>query len=209
MVAVTVNYNGAAFLGGFLESFRGLTYPNLGLVVVDNASHDGSWRLVCELTPEATLIRLSRNTGFTGGNNRAVREALAEGADYVLFLNDDTRLDPGLVEALVAEADPATMVAPHVYLEVSDGLLDDTIGDFSWTRGAWRRWVLGRRAPPALRRPGPVPMATLTALLIPARVFREAGFLDERMFMYYEDFDFVRRAQLAGFRLRQTPAARL
>jgi GT2 family glycosyltransferase len=209
VVAVTVNYNGAAFLDQFLESFRDLTYPNLGLVVVDNASRDGSWRLVSDLMPGARLIRLSRNTGFTGGNNRAVRQALAEGTDYVLFLNDDTRLDPGLVDALVSEAGPSTMVAPHVYLEGSDRLLDDTIGDFSWTRGAWRRWVLGKPAPHALRRPGPVPMATLTALLVPAAVFHEVGFLDERMFMYYEDFDFVRRAQQAGYRLRQTPAARL
>jgi GT2 family glycosyltransferase len=52
-------------------------------------------------------------------------------------------------------------------------------------------------------------MASLCCLLVPATVFREVGLLDERMFMYYEDFDFVRRAQRAGFRLRYTPAARL
>jgi GT2 family glycosyltransferase len=209
VVAVTVNFNGGAFLGAFLESFRRLTYPNLGLVVVDNASRDGSERLVERVLPDATLIRLEENTGFTGGNNRAVREALAQGADYVLFLNNDTRLDPGLIEALLSEADGRTMVAPHVFLEGSTDRLDDTIGRFSWLRGAWRDWIYGRRAPGYLRRPGPVEMASLTALLIPAAVFRRVGLLDTRLFMYYEDFDFVRRAQRAGFRLRQTPRARL
>jgi GT2 family glycosyltransferase len=206
---VTVNYSGGAFLGAFLESVRGLTYRNLRLVVVDNASRDRSWQLVHSIVPEATLLRLAVNHGFTGGNNRAVRAALALDAEYVLFLNNDTRLSPGLIEALIAEADPETMVAPLVLLDGSDGLLDDTVGSFSWVRGAWRNWLLGKPVPPSLRVAGPVEMASLTALLVPARVFREAGFLDERMFMYYEDFDFVRRAQRAGFRLRFTPRARL
>jgi GT2 family glycosyltransferase len=209
VIAVTVNYNGGRFLGDFLESFRALTYPNLGLIVVDNASRDGSWAMVNRVIPEATLIRSTTNDGFTGGNNRAVREALAQGADYVLFLNNDTRLDAGLVEALIAEAAPRTIVAPHVYLDGSADRLDDTLGRFSWLRGAWRDWVFNRPPPRYLRRAGPVEMASLTALLVPAAVFREVGFLDERMFMYYEDFDFVRRARQAGFRLRQTPAARL
>ena len=209
VIAVTVNYNGGAFLADFLGSFRALTYPNLGLVVVDNASDDGSAELVPRLLPEATLIRSAENSGFTGGNNLAVRAALAQGAAYVLFVNNDTRLDACLVEALLAEADPRTMVAPRVYLDGSGGLLDDTVGDFSWLRGAWRQWTYGRPPPPALRRPGPAAMASLCCLLVPAAVFREAGFLDERMFMYYEDFDFIRRAQQAGFRLRNTPAAQL
>src|SRR5215212_3908153 len=209
VIAVAVNFNGGAFLGAFLESFRALTYANVTLMVVDNASRDESWRLVPEIAPEATLLRSPANTGFTGGANLGVREALRQGADYVLFLNSDTGLDPGLIEALLAEAGPRTMVAPRVLLEGSDDLLDDTVGEFSWLRGAWRNWTFGKPAPPSLRRPGPVGMASLTALLVPAAVFREIGPLDERPFMYYEDFDFVRRAQRAGFTLRHAPAARL
>jgi GT2 family glycosyltransferase len=209
VIAVVVNYNGAAFLGRFLASFAALTYPNAGLVVVDNASRDGSWNFVAELAPDATLLRSERNTGFTGGANQGVREALRLGAEYVLFLNSDTRLEPDLIEALLAEADQRTMVAPCVMLEGTDGLLDDTAGEFSWLRGAWRNWTFGRPAPAAFQRAGPVQMASLTALLVPAAVFRSAGLLDERFFMYYEDFDFIRRAQRAGFRLRYTPDARL
>jgi GT2 family glycosyltransferase len=209
VIAVVVNYNGAAFLGPFLDSFASLSYPNVGLIVVDNASRDGSRDLVAEHAPDATLICSTHNTGFTGGANRGVREALRQGAEYVLFLNSDTRLEPGLIEALLAEADQRTMVAPCVMLEGTDGLLDDTVGEFSWLRGAWRNWTFGRPAPPALQRAGPVQMASLTALLVPAAVFRSVGLLDERLFMYYEDFDFVRRAQRAGFSLRYTPDARL
>jgi GT2 family glycosyltransferase len=209
VIAITVNYNGGAFLEAFLRSFRELTYPNLSLIVVDNASRDGSAEAVPRLLADATLIRLTENTGFTGGNNIAVRAARAAGAEYVLFINNDTRLDPALVDALVAEADARTLVAPCVFLEGASGLLDDTVGEFSWLRGAWRRWTFGKPPPPELQRPGPAAMASLCCLLVPAAVFRAAGLLDERMFMYYEDFDFIRRARRAGFRLRYTPAARL
>jgi len=209
VIAVVVNYNGGAFLGAFLESFRALAYANAGLVVVDNASADESWRLVPGVAPDATLLRSPTNAGFTGGANHGVREASRRGADYVLFLNGDTRLDAGLIEALLAQAGPRTMVAPRVLLEGSDDLLDDTVGEFSWLRGAWRDWTYGKPAPPSLRRPGPVGMASLTALLVPAAVFSEIGLLEERLFMYYEDFDFVLRARRAGFALRHAPDARL
>jgi len=209
VAVVTVNYNGGAFLEAFLDSFSALTYPRRHLIVIDNASTDRSWQAVARRAPHATLIRAPENGGFTAGNNRAVRAALADGAEYIFLVNNDTRLDPGILEALLDEADQRTCVAPHVLLEGSDTLLDDTVGRFSWLRGAWRDWQYGRPAPESLQRPGPVEMASLTALLIPASVFREVGFLDERMFMYYEDFDFIRRAQRRGFRIRQTPAARL
>src|SRR5215216_3184728 len=104
VIAVVVNYNGGAFLGAFLESFRALAYANAGLVVVDNASADESWRLVPGVAPDATLLRSPTNAGFTGGANHGVREALRRRADYVLFLNGDTRLDAGLIEALLAQA---------------------------------------------------------------------------------------------------------
>ncbi len=202
---VTVNYNGGAFLGEFLRSLRRVRYPDLTLTVVDNASQDGSERQVEALWPEAVLIRGRENTGFTGGNNRAVERALADGARYILFLNNDTLVMPDLVETLVARMDGRTLAAPRVELFESGGLLDDTAGVFDWRRGVWRDWIYGRPAPPWLRHETDVPMASLCALLVPARVFHHAGMLDERLFMYYEDFDWVARARSAGYRVRYVP----
>ncbi len=209
VAVVTVNYNGGAFLGEFLESLHAVRYPALHLIVVDCASRDGSDALVERLWPEATLIRSAENLGFTGGNNRAIAAALARGFPYVLFLNNDTVLDPGFLDALVARADARTLVVPRVELYGSDGLLDDTVGEFDWRRGVWHNWVYGRPCPPALAHEREVPMASLCCLLAPADVFRHAGMLDERLFMYYEDFDFIRRARSAGYRLRYVPEARV
>ena len=207
VAVVTANYNGGRFIGDFLRSLRAVRYPNLHLIAVDCASADGSDDLILHLWPEATLIRSAENLGFTGGNNRAVEEALARGFPYVLFLNNDTVLAPGFLDALMARAAARTLVAPRVELYGTNGLLDDTAGEFDWRRGVWRNWVYGRPCPPELRHEREVAMASLCCLLVPARVFRHAGMLDERLFMYYEDFDFVRRAQSAGYRVRYAPEA--
>lgn len=209
VAVITVNYNSSAFIGDFLRSLRRVSYPNLHLIAVDCASRDGSDGVIERMWPEATLIRSPENLGFTGGNNRAIREALARGFPYVLFLNNDTVLDPGVLDALMARADQSTLVVPRVELWGADGLMDDTVGDFDWQRGVWRGWLHGRPCPPEWQREREAPMASLCCLLAPARLFRHAGMLDERLFMYYEDFDFVRRARSAGYRVWYVPEARV
>jgi GT2 family glycosyltransferase len=202
---VTVNYNSAAYIEPFLRSLRQMEYPDFRLVVVDCASRDGSERLIEALWPEVTLIRSPENLGFTGGNNLAIRRAIADGCSYVLFLNADTEVEPRLLDALMRRAGPRTLVVPRVELLDSGGLMDDTVGEFDWRRGVWRKWVHGKPCPPELQVERDVPMASLCCLLAPVSVFRHAGMLDERLFMYYEDFDFLRRAQSAGYRIRYVP----
>lgn len=207
VAVVTVNYNGRPYIGDFLLSLRGVRYPSMQLYVVDCGSRDGSPEVVERLMPEATVIRLGDNLGFTGGNNAGVEQALRDGYPYVLFLNNDTVLDPNLIAALMARAAPRTLVVPRVELFGAGGLLDDTAGDFDWRRGVWKSSLYGRPAPPDFQEEREVEMASLCCLLAPASVFRHAGLLDERLFMYYEDFDWVRRARSAGYRIRYVPEA--
>lgn len=202
---ITVTYNAARYIGRFLDDVASLSYPRLHVIVVDCASRDGSADLVEQRCPTATVICLSENLGFTGGNNLAIEAARALQADYVLFINPDTQLRPDLVEQLVARAAPRRLVVPRVELQSAPGHLDDTAGDFDWSRGVWRDWVLGRTDAAALRREGEVGMASLCCLLAPLAIFRHAGMLDERLFMYYEDFDWVARAQSAGYQVWYVP----
>lgn len=209
VAVVTVNYNGGAFLTPFLQALRHVTYPDFHLIVVDCCSIDGSDATVDVLWPEATHIRAGENLGFTGGNNRAVEHALAAGFPYVLFLNNDTEPAADFLDRLMERAAPRRLVVPRVELWGTDGLLDDTAGTFDWRRGVWRDWVYGRPAPPELRRECDVEMASLCCLLAPVDVFRHAGLLDQRLFMYYEDFDWVGRARSAGYTVRYVPEARV
>lgn len=204
---VTVNYNGGRFIDEFLRAVAALDYPTVRLVVVDCASRDGSPDLIARLAPWAVLIRCVDNLGFTGGTNLGVRWALARGFPYVLFLNNDTVFPSDLVSALIARAGPRTLVVPRVLLYGTSGLMDDTVGEFDLRRGVWRNWVFGRPCPPELSHEREVAMASLSCLLAPASVFRHAGLLDERLFMYYEDFDFLLRARSAGYRIWYVPTA--
>jgi len=198
---LTVNYNGRGHIADFLESLASVTYPDWRLVVVDNASSDGSPEEAARLFPAAVIIRNEENLGITGGHNSGIRYCLEQGFDFVLFLNNDTVVERDFLDRLVQVADGKTMVAPKTYLYGRRPLLDDTVGDFDWWRGVWRGWLYGKPEPPGFdqRRPN---MASLCCLLVPVGVFRDAGLMDERFFMYYDDFDFVRRAKAAGYDLR-------
>ncbi|MGQ9571589.1 MAG: glycosyltransferase family 2 protein [Dehalococcoidia bacterium] len=204
---LTINYNSAPYIGDFLASLGAITYPNYRLVMVDNASADGSPDQIPRLVPQAVLIRNSENLGITGGHNVGIRYCLEQSFDYVLFLNSDTVVSPDFLDHLVESADKRTMVAPKTYLYDRPGLLDDTVGDFDWWRGVWRGWLYAKPEPPGFHRPREVNMASLCCLLVPAAVFHDVGLMDERFFMYYDDFDFVARAKAAGYRLRLNPAA--
>jgi GT2 family glycosyltransferase len=205
VAVVTVNYNSGAYIEPFLRSLRRVVYPGFQLIVVDCASSDGSDRQIEELWPDVTLIRSPENVGFTGGNNLAIQRAIAEGCSHVLFLNADTEVEPRLLDVLMERVGPRMLVVPRVELLGSGGLMDDTVGEFDWRRGVWSNWVHGKPCPPELQVEREVPMASLCCLLAPVSVFRHAGMLDERLFMYYEDFDFLRRAQSAGYRIRYVP----
>lgn len=207
VAVLTINYNSAPYIADFLASLEGVGYPDYRLVVVDNASADGSAEEIGRLFPRAVVIANSENLGITGGHNVGIRYCLEQGFDYVLFLNNDTVVSADFLHRLVSAADARTMVAPKTYLHGRPGLLDDTVGDFDWRRGVWRDWLYGKPEPPGFDRPQEVSMASLCCLLVPAGVFRDVGLMDERFFMYYDDFDFIARAKAGGYGLRLEPSA--
>ncbi len=205
---LTVTTNAAAHLPAYLAALARVTYANCELWVVDNASHDGSPGLVEAAFPRATVLCNDRNLGFTGACNRALT-CLRDrsGLDYILFLNDDTEVQPGFLEPLVALAGRRTLVAPKTYLAGQPGILDDSVGAFDWWRGTWKRRVLGRSEGPCDGYAHAVETANLSCLLVPLRVFREVGLLDDAFFVYYDDTDFCRRARQAGYRILFEPAS--
>ncbi len=205
---LTVTTNASAHLPRYLQALARVTYPCRSLWVVDNASTDGSPDLVRAADPSATVLRNDTNLGFTGACNRGIAAILADGrARYILFLNDDTEVEPGFLEPLLAIAGPRTLVAPRTYLAGTDHLLDDSAGEFDWWRGAWKERVHGKPARALDFSPRPVGTANLSALLIPIGLFEEVGLLDDAFFVYYDDTDLCRRATDAGFTLMLQPAS--
>ncbi len=213
--AVIVNYEAREQLTETLhrlEPFR----PELAeVVVVDNASRDGSVERVRKVFPWCRLLALDHNPGFGTANNLAARECRGES---LLLLNSDAWLTAGALAEMVAELDrhPGIgAVAPSLYYP-------DGRRQFAWApeTGVWgeavqklrNRWEsnpLAHRAPPRWlwRVYGPA-WLTAAVLLVRRSAFEDVGGFDERFFLYFEDVDLCRRLRRAGWRLSLAPRAR-
>jgi GT2 family glycosyltransferase len=204
---LTVNTDGGAFIEEFAASLSRVQYPNMRPVIVDNASTDGSLLAFRQAMPSAVVLANDSNLGFTGACNRGLAYCLREGFDYVLFLNSDLTMEPDFIDELVSAADSRTMTVPKSYLYHHPGLLDDSVGEFDWHRGVWKSKLLGRPPPPEFEQARLVDNANLSCVLVPSDLLRDVGLLDDNFFIYYDDTDFVRRAQQRGYRLWFVPRA--
>ena len=204
---VSVNYNSAAFISEFLESLQRIDYPNARLIVVDAASRDGSADEIARRCPQAHLIRCDQNAGSARGNNLGAQYCREQQLDYVLFINNDTTHEPNFLRILVDAADERTMAVPRILYAADHRLISTHAGDFDWNLGLFRNTHHGRPDGPATQQRRELQTASFCCLLAPTRAFDDAGPLDERFFMYYEETDFLRRARQRGYRLLYVPEA--
>ncbi len=185
------------------------TYPRLHVLVIDNNSADGTPQRIADRFPSLEQIRLERNHGFAAANNIGIRRALDNGADYVLLLNDDTRLEPCAI-ALLAAAAAADSRLGIVGPAIVSWQNPDIVylgGRIDWRSGEGME-VLA--APEMLAQPRvDVEYVPGCALLIKAAVIRQIGLLEESYFAYYEDADWCLRSARAGFLCAVVPAARV
>src|SRR5262249_17470598 len=98
---VVVNWNGTELLPGCLDSLRPAD-PPLHVVVVDNASTDGSADAAARAHPEIELVRNPHNDGWARGNNVGIRKAMARDAEWIALFNTDARPRPGWTRAVEA-----------------------------------------------------------------------------------------------------------
>jgi GT2 family glycosyltransferase len=205
---IVVNYNAAAFIDEFCGSLAEVQCPPWRLIAIDSGSDDASFAAIERAFPDATLVRCDENVGFAAGANIGVRRALDAGHEAALFLNNDVKLTPEFLERLVAAADARTMVVPKILYRDDPSLISTHAGGFDWTLGVFRDTYAGKPDGPETQyRREDLDTASFCCALVPLAAFRDAGMLDERFFMYYEETDFIRRAQEKGYRVRYEPSA--
>ena len=216
LAVVVVSFEARETLVAGLAALRAPASFPLELVVVDNASTDGSAESVRAREPGALLIANGDNLGFARACNQGWR---ASRAPHVLFLNPDAEVTPGAVETLVSllESRPAVGAAgPRT--RGSDGTIQVSTGpDLTpLAELRQRRLVLGvaRREAHALAEAEALharehePAWVSGSCLVVRRAALEAvGGFDERFFLYEEDADLCRRLREAGWRVVFTPAA--
>ncbi len=185
---IVLNYNGRQWIDGCLAGLsaqRGA--PDHETLLIDNASRDDSVKFVRTTYPEVRVIENSRNLGFAGGNNAGARHASGE---WLAFLNNDTRPDPGWLAALwaAAQANPACGVVTSRLVFMDDPSVIDSAGDgYLRAGGAFKH---GHGAPTTdFGVSREVFGACGGAFMIRRALFDALGGFDERFFMVYEDVD--------------------
>ncbi|MEM6305524.1 MAG: glycosyltransferase family 2 protein [Pseudomonadota bacterium] len=200
------------------------------LVLVDNASGDGSARVLQEeitargwaVEGRVRLILSNANGGFGAGNNLGLKAAMSDGTrpDFFYVLNSDAFLDPGCIAALLAHlhAHPkAAFAASHVRGE--DGVAHTTAFRFPSVQGefegAARIGVISRFlaravvAPPLPQEAARVDWAAGASVLMRAEALRDIGLFDETFFLYFEETDLMKRAARKGWQTWYVPQARV
>lgn len=230
LLVVTVNYRTANLTIDCLRSLASeiQSVPGTRVVVVDNASGDGSVaKIRCAIDTEgwenwASLLPSNHNGGYAYGNNAAIRPALASAHPpaYVLLLNPDTQVRPNALKALVDFMEqhpdvgiagsriedpdgtpwPITFRFPTIFSELDDGL---RLGIVSRLLS---KWVIARTMTNQQEQTDWLPGASM---MIRRQVFESVGLMDEGYFLYYEETDFCLRAKRAGWSCWYVPESRV
>jgi GT2 family glycosyltransferase len=187
---IVLNYNGRNHLEYCLPSLLTTQYPNYRIVLVDNASTDGSVEYTRENFCQIEIIQNHRNLSYAGGNNVGIRHALGQGADYIVLQNNDTRVDPRwLAQAVtVAEVNPKVgFIGFKMLQEYIQG--EDPGGEqFRALMSTWDHLEVT-----------PARHITGAALFTRAEVFRTVGLFDEASTFYGEEDDLEHRGRRAGY----------
>ncbi|MCP4684641.1 MAG: glycosyltransferase family 2 protein [bacterium] len=216
---VIVTCNSLPALSDCLEALKEVPEAGLfELILVDNASADGSPEKVRETFPDCRIVTHENNLGFAAACNRGAQEAAGE---YLLFLNPDVIVDPGAIDALLraTEQTPdAGLVSGR--LRFPDGSFQatcrkfPTITNLVFSRGSLFSRLLGGGADRESRYTLPdyevtteVPSVAATLLMIRKDLFDRLEGFDSRFFMFMEDTDLSLRASQTGARNFVVPSA--
>ena len=206
VAALVVSYNSVDIIGPCLESLVTQDYPNLEVLVVDNASADGTAQFVRDTFPSARVVDSGSNLGFAGGNNLGFEISDAE---YFVLLNQDAIATPNFVTELVRVArldERVGAVAGKMLMDRCPSLINSA-GSVMNAAG----WGGDRRVGDKDDDPSPAPVEVFGgcggALLLNAKALQELGGFDTAFFMYFEDTDLCWRFLAGGYHNYYAPLA--
>jgi hypothetical protein len=207
---IVLNWNGKRDTFKCLQSIKTIDYPNYEIIVVDNASTDGSQQFLRENFPEIILIENKRNLGFGDGFNAGIREAIRRGGDYVLCLNNDVVVDRNILKELVQVGELSSKIGglcPMEYyynrpnrINYAGGIvrfpISKVFGHGEMDRGQYKKvmetWMLC----------GP-------AIMLKSEALFSIGLFDESYFYGPEDQDIALRLLRKGYTMVFVPKAKV
>jgi GT2 family glycosyltransferase len=204
---VIINHNGKDYIKECLETVFKTNYPNFEVILVDNASTDGSLTLIMELFgsyPCLKIVYNTKNIGLAGGRNVGAKYSKGK---YIVFLDHDTKVDPNWLKELVTvmEEDPSIGAAQCKFLLMDDPKRFDSAGHYidyfgigtiigfmEYDRGQhdYIYEILGAQG---------------GAFAVKRKIFEEVGGADEDFFYLFEETDLCWRIWLAGYKVVFVP----
>ncbi len=206
MSVIIPNWNGGHFLPVCLDALQRQTYQPMEVLIVDNASTDGSQALIKREYPWVTLIELPENRGFTGACNAGLQTARGE---YLALLNNDTEVEAdwagAVVDAFERHPEIGSVASKMLLFDQRDRI--HTAGDYFTVDGRAGNRGVWQTDSGQFDREEYVFSACGGSSVYRRALLDQVGLLDDDFFFSLEDVDLGWRAQLAGWRSLYTPSA--
>lgn len=219
---IIVNWNGKKDTLACLSSLYKLEREDskIDVIVVDNNSDDDSVSEISTKFPHVSVVVNPENLGFTGGNNKGIEIAKAKGAEYLWLLNNDTTVDPYALQELlkVAREDRVGIVGPKIYFYRGheyhkSRYKENERGKVFWYAGGivdWKNMYVSHRGVDEVDKgqydkTEETPFVSGCSMFCTQSFIDTVGYLDNKYYLYLEDFDYCMKAKRAGFKLVYAP----
>ena len=209
---ILVNYNGKIYNEQCINSINLSTYKNYSIYVIDNDSKDNSIEVLREKFGESINIILNKeNLGFSCANNIGIKQAINDGCDYILMLNNDTIIENNMIEEMVNTSieNKGAAVCPKIYYYDNKKIVWAAGGSINWSKGLPIQYGIDEFDSIDISQEKEVKFATGCCLLISKKVIEKVGLLSDEYFLYYEDTDYSVRILNSGNKIIYAPKAKM
>ncbi|MBL6996153.1 glycosyltransferase family 2 protein [Desulfobacula sp.] len=205
VTVIVVTLNNLNLLRNCLRSLYTQDYAAMEIIVVDNGSDDDIAGMVSAEFPKVRMVRLGKNHGFAGGNNRGIEIARGK---YVALINNDALASPQWLSSMVetAESDRRVGAVASIIIDGNSPDVLDSCGVGIGLDGMSRQAMRGMPAPELIQ-PKEVLLFSGCACLLRMEALKSVGLFDEDFFAYCEDTDLGLRIRKAGWKIVVAPKA--
>ena len=201
---IIVNWNSYSFTFDCITSLKKCNYPNFKIILVDNGSTDFSIEKLSKDFKEIDIIKNKSNLGFTGGNNIAISRALKENFDYVMLLNNDTKVNSDFLSFLVRRLENENnlgAIQPLILQMEDKNKIWNAGGSFIRLIGLSNVVDKGKNIKSINLNKHYSEWISGCCIMLKSKVIREVGLLDNSFFAYFEDVDWSLRIKNEGYLL--------